>query len=148
MCVWNRTVHYRTQNNPTKNDSENWGTNLERNCRGLVKSIELSRSSHRVTEETPDQRHDSQFSSAHFGRVHSAHIWHFTTTLICSMTIFASLRAKTQLRLETTFQSIRHDVLYAYTVYYILPVVWDVANGGQNKQDPIKAKYWPVECLH
>jgi hypothetical protein len=47
------------------------------------KSIELCRLTHRVAEETPDQPRKSQFSSARFGRVHSAHIWHFTAVLIC-----------------------------------------------------------------
>jgi len=62
------------QNSTTENDNENWERDFEQNCRGLFKSTVLSRRSHRVTEETPDQPHDSQFSGPHFGRVHTVRV--------------------------------------------------------------------------
>ena len=50
-------------------------------------------------------------------------------------------KAKMQLQFEPIFQSVRHNVLYVYSLYSVLPVVWNVENIGQNHQDHIKAKY-------
>lgn len=50
-------------------------------------------------------------------------------------------KAKMQIQFEPIFQSIRHNVLCVYSLYSVLPVVWNVENIGQNHQDHTKAKY-------
>jgi hypothetical protein len=109
------------QNSPTKNDSENWARDFERNCRGLFKSIVLSRRSYRVTEETPDQPPDSQFSGAHFGRVYSVRIRHFTALLICcdNLHLFKSKDAITTRRHSSPF-----DTTFCTPIHFILSFRW------------------------
>ena len=56
--------------------------------------------------------------------------WHLTAMLICCDNIHL-FKSKDAITIRNTLRSIRHDVLYACSLYYFLPVVWSVANSGQ-----------------